>query len=148
MKKPNPRLMRRFEMFYLHPLLSVVLSLALTVGLAGCQKKEQEQANKQIDQAAGKVGEKMGEAEKTLGKETQQAGKYVDDATITAKVKAAILADPMLKVLQIAVTTTNGVVKLNGVVDSQKSLDHSLAVARAVNGVKSVESGLIIKPAQ
>jgi hyperosmotically inducible protein len=42
----------------------------------------------------------------------------MDDAAITAKVKAEILSDPLLKISQINVTTVNGMVKLSGLVDS------------------------------
>jgi hyperosmotically inducible periplasmic protein len=45
----------------------------------------------------------------------------MDDAAITAKIKAEILSDPLLKISQINVTTVNGVVKLSGLVDSQQS---------------------------
>jgi len=38
-----------------------------------------------------------------------------EDAAITAKIKAEILSDPLLKVSQINVIITNGVVKLSGV---------------------------------
>jgi hypothetical protein len=68
---------------------------------------------------------------------------YMDDSAITAKIKAEILSDPLLKVSQINVTTTNGVVSLSGTVDSQQSIDRALAIARSVKDVKSVENGLV-----
>ena len=37
-----------------------------------------------------------------------------EDAAITAKIKAEILSDPLLKVSQINVIITNGMVKLSG----------------------------------
>ena len=52
------------------------------------------------------------------GRET--AGEYVDDATITTKVKAAMFDDPSLKVMQIGVETMQNVVQLSGFVDSRK----------------------------
>ena len=53
------------------------------------------------------------------GSRTQEStGEYFDDSTITAKVKAAILGDPALKVLQINVETFKGVVQLSGFVNS------------------------------
>jgi len=72
----------------------------------------------------------------------------IDDSGITAKVKAAILDEPGLKTLQIAVTTVNGVVTLSGSVDSRSNSDRAEALASAVAGVKAVENRLVVKPAQ
>jgi osmotically-inducible protein OsmY len=70
----------------------------------------------------------------------------IDDATITAKVKAAILAKSGLKTLQIDVDTVKGVVTLNGSVDSLLSSDKAKALASGMTGVKVVENRLAIKP--
>ena len=72
-----------------------------------------------------------------------KAGEYLDDAAITAKVKADILNDPLLKVSQVEVTTTNGVVKLSGTVDSQESIDRAVEIARSHEDVKSVDNALV-----
>jgi hyperosmotically inducible protein len=85
---------------------------------------------------------------KALGEKAKRAGEYMDDAAITAKIKAEILSDPLLKVSQINVTTTNGVVRLSGVVDSQQSIDRAMEIARSVKNVKSVENGLVVKGAR
>jgi osmotically-inducible protein OsmY len=72
-------------------------------------------------------------------------GDYIDDTVITTKVKAAILDDPNLKVLQISVETLKGVVQLSGFVDSRQSISKAGEVARSVPGVKSVKNDLIVK---
>lgn len=77
------------------------------------------------------------------GRETP--GQYVDDTAITSKVKADILGDSTLKVLQINVETMQGVVQLSGFVDSTKSEAKAVDIARKVNGVKSVKDTLIVK---
>ena len=46
----------------------------------------------------------------------ESAGQYVDDATITTKVKAALLSDSQLKATNVSVTTSQGVVQLTGIV--------------------------------
>ncbi len=125
-------------------ILNAVFSLALVAGMAGLQKEAGAQ-DAELENAAKQTTEKTKEAAKAAGKKAKQAEKYVDDSAITAKIKANILADPKLKVLQIGVTTNQGVVKLEGEVDSQQSIDRSKAIARHVNGVKSVESELVIK---
>jgi len=61
-------------------------------------------------------------------------GEYIDDSAITAKVKAAILNEPSLKVFQINVQTFKGEVQLSGFVDSGPSVDKAGEVARGVSG--------------
>ena len=80
------------------------------------------------------------------GRET--AGQYVDDTTITTKVKADILDDPALKVMEINVETLQGVVQLSGFVESQESETRAVDIARRVRGVKSVKDTLIVRPRQ
>jgi osmotically-inducible protein OsmY len=75
----------------------------------------------------------------------QSTGEYVDDAAITAKVKAAILDRPTLKVLDIQVETLRGVVHLRGIVAYQSTIDEAGKVARSVSGVKSVRNELRLK---
>ena len=75
----------------------------------------------------------------------ESTGEYVDDSTITTKVKAAIFNDPALKVFQINVETFKGEVQLSGFVDSAQSVKRAGEVARGVKGVKSVKNNLIVK---
>jgi hyperosmotically inducible protein len=97
--------------------------------------------------SAEKAGRQMDEAGKAVGEKVEKAGEYLDDAAITAKVKGDILSDPLLKVMQINVTTTNGIVTLSGVVDSKQSIDRAVEIARRVKEVKSVENGMVVKGA-
>jgi osmotically-inducible protein OsmY len=50
-----------------------------------------------------------------------------------------------LKVAEINVETFKGVVQLSGFVSSQTDIDSAVKVARAVNGVTSVDNGLRLK---
>jgi osmotically-inducible protein OsmY len=80
------------------------------------------------------------------GSQTQEStGEYIDDSTITAKVKSAILGDPELKVMQINVETFKGVVQLSGFVNSPQVVSRAVEVASRVGGVKSVKNNLLIK---
>ena len=73
---------------------------------------------------------------------TESTGQYVDDAAITTKVKAAILDQPNLKLLDIHVETFKGVVHLWGVVASRSTIDEAGKVAGGIAGVKSVKNDL------
>lgn len=87
------------------------------------------------------------------GKTVEQAGRRIeenavaplDDFAITARIKGEVLKDPLLKSAQLEVTTTGGVVKLSGFVNSQKSIDRAQDIARGIKEVKSIENSLLIK---
>jgi hyperosmotically inducible periplasmic protein len=122
-----------------------VLVLSIVLGLAGCtQEGTAEKTGQKIDQAAESASKKVEKAGEAVVEKVEKAGDYMDDSAITAKIKAEILSDPLLKVSQINVTTTNGVVKLSGTVDSQQSIDRAMEIARSAKDVKSVENGLVL----
>ena len=75
----------------------------------------------------------------------ESTGQYVDDSTITAKVKSDILGDPALKVFDIGVETFKGTVQLSGFVNSAEIRSRASVVAGRVSGVKSVKNDLIVK---
>jgi len=72
-------------------------------------------------------------------------GEYVDDTVVTGKVKAAIFKEPTLKSAEINVETFKGVVQLSGFVSSQAAENTAVAVARNVEGVKSVKNDMRLK---
>ena len=75
----------------------------------------------------------------------ESTGQYVDDSTLTAKVKAAIFSEPTLKSAEINVETFKGVVQLSGFVSSAGAQTKALEVARNVEGVKSVKDDMRLK---
>ena len=66
----------------------------------------------------------------------------IDDAAITAKVKTALSSERHLKTSNISVTTTNGVVTLEGSAANSKAKKLAGSVAVAIDGVKSVDNSL------
>jgi hyperosmotically inducible protein len=75
----------------------------------------------------------------------ENTGEYMDDAKITTRVKAAIFAEPSLKVAQINVETYKRVVQLSGFVNSSTDVYTAASVARGVNGVDSVINDIRLK---
>ena len=129
------------------------ISMLFVVGLGACDKPgPAETAGKKLDQTAEHAGKKIGEAADKVGEkmseQSAKAGVAIDDTEITAKVKAAIFAEPGLKTLQISVDTVKAVVTLTGSVDSPASSDRAKALASAVAGVKQVENRLVLKTAK
>jgi len=72
------------------------------------------------------------------------AGQTVSDATINSKVKAALIADEMVKARNINVDTLRGVVTLNGTVNSASERNQAISLARKVEGVFDVKDNLKI----
>ena len=75
----------------------------------------------------------------------ESTGEYVDDSTITTKVKALLAEDNFLRSFQISVETYKGKVQLSGFVNSQNAVDKAGQIAMSVKGVRSVKNNLIVK---
>ena len=75
----------------------------------------------------------------------ESTGEYIDDTTITSKVKTAIFNEPSLKVMQINVETYKSVVQLSGFVNSSAEISKAASVARSVSGVVSVKNDIRLK---
>ena len=69
-----------------------------------------------------------------------------DDATISTRVKIALLNDPRVGPLRIDARTVQGVVTLTGTVPSQTEVDAAVAAARKIQGARDVKSALKIVP--
>ncbi len=76
----------------------------------------------------------------------KSVGETIDDATITTRVKTALLNDPDVGGLRIDVDTFKGVVTLSGAVKSATERDKAVAIARRIGGVTDVKSTLQIQP--
>lgn len=74
-----------------------------------------------------------------------KAGKFVDDAWISAKVKALLLKDEAVKGLDVNVETHKGTVQLSGWVNSAAQIAQAERITRSVEGVNGVKNDLQIK---
>ena len=72
-------------------------------------------------------------------------GQYIDDAVVTAKVKASIFNEPTIKASEINVETYKGDVQLSGFVSDPADAAKAVAVARGVKGVTSVKNDVRVK---
>ena len=131
----------------------IAISLFLAAGLTACDKPgPAEKAGKSIDQTASdaknKIGDSVDKAEKKMTEQSAKAGQAIDDTEITARVKAAVFAEPGLKTLQISVDTVKGVVTLTGTVDSQTNSDKARTLAAAVADVRDVSNKLVVTAAK
>src|SRR6202521_729594 len=90
------------------------------------------------DRATDKVGT-------TVSNAADKTATVAEDAAITAKVKAAILAEPGLKTLQINVDTNGATVTLSGSVDNADLRERAKQIATSTSGVKGVVDQLTVK---
>lgn len=104
----------------------------------------------QIDQATVIVlaVEGVKSVQNNVAIKTAQAtvGNKVDGGLITGKVKAALLADPRIRSLDIHVVTRIDEVQLSGFVDTQAQVDLAMQLATATAGVHRVTNAMKLKP--
>ena len=110
-----------------------VAALATSLVLAACEKSDQQKLKTDAEEA--------GKALKQVGETT---GQVIEDAAITAKVKAALLAEKNVRSREVDVETFQGKVVLKGRVPDRAQADLALKVARSVEGVKAVESRIAV----
>lgn len=72
-------------------------------------------------------------------------GQYVDDATITTRVKTRFAEDPQVSASRISVETLNGVVQLSGFAATDAEKARAGQVAAGVPDVKAVRNSVIVR---
>jgi hyperosmotically inducible periplasmic protein len=120
---------------------TLAAAIATAFALSACDQRNNMSSARPSDTTtapASDVSQKMAAT-------TDKVGTAVDDTALTAKVKAALLAEPGLKSMQIGVDTKNASVTLSGSVDSTASRDRAKEVASTVAGVATVVDQLTIK---
>lgn len=137
----------------------------LAAAVAGCDKQTSsgETVGQKVDKAIDKTNQKTAEAgnkiEQGVAKtedalknaanateqKAGQVGQVLDDATITAAVKAEYVKDREVDALKINVDTKDGVVTLNGVAPSELGRTRAETLAMSVKGVSKVNNNLTVK---
>lgn len=78
-------------------------------------------------------------------RDQQSVGSYVDDTTVTTRVKAKFAEDPVVSAMAISVETLKGVVQLSGFAKSVQEKSDAERLARAVSGVQSVKNDIVVR---
>ncbi len=86
-------------------------------------------------------------AGKTMGEKVEGVGTSIDDASITALVKATLLYHRSTSALNTKVETKEGVVTLSGSAKNAAEMDLATKFVKDVHGVKSVVNNMIIEKA-
>ena len=115
-------------------LLAVMLTSAVATGSAYAENATMDKAQSGVESAGQKVDSSM-----------NKVGNFMDDSTITAKVKAALVDHESIKSTDISVKTDQKVVTLSGFVESQAQAEEAVKVAKGVEGVTSVSDKLHVR---
>ena len=75
----------------------------------------------------------------------ESTGEFIDDSTITTKVKTALLDHKAVSAKAITVETFKGTVQLSGFVNNEDEKRRAEELTRSVGGVKSVVNGIEVK---
>ncbi|AWI55086.1 transporter [Aquabacterium olei] len=87
----------------------------------------------------------LGACAVTSGQST--VGQYVDDATITARVKAKFAEDKQVSAMRINVETLKGEVQLSGFASNQDEKARAGQIALNVPDVKNVRNNIVVRAA-
>jgi len=114
-------------------LLAIMLGTAMMSGSA-LAETTMDKTQSAADSAGQKVDSSM-----------NKVGNFMDDSSITAKVKAALVDHDSIKSTDISVKTDDKVVTLSGFVESQAQAEQAVRVAKGVEGVSSVSDKLHVR---
>lgn len=115
-------------------LLAVMLTSAVATGSAFAENATTDKAQSGLESAGQKVDSSM-----------NKVGDFMDDSSITAKVKAALVDHESIKSTDISVKTDQKMVTLSGFVESQAQAEEAVKVAKGVEGVTSVSDKLHVR---
>lgn len=80
----------------------------------------------------------------TRGQST--VGEYVDDATLTTRIKAKFAEAPTVAATSIKVETLNGEVMLSGFAKNATEKADAERLARETSGVRKVRNEIVVRP--
>lgn len=124
---------------------AAVAGLVAIVALAGCSRNDPPKPRSDSPPAStspGTTGNGNTGMTGTTGAGSASGTSAAGDTAVTARVKAALLADPLVKGLAIEVETNDGVVALKGGVSGPAERAKALEITRSVQGVRSVTDAL------
>jgi len=78
-------------------------------------------------------------------RDQQSVGSYVDDATLTTRVKAKFAESPVVSMMTLTVETMKGTVQLSGFAKTADEKATAERLARETSGVVAVRNDIIIR---
>lgn len=81
-----------------------------------------------------------------VARDQQTVGSYIDDAALTAKVKAKFADNTTVSAMAISVETLNGTVQLSGFAKTAEEKATAEMLARQTAGVANVRNDIVVRP--
>jgi osmotically-inducible protein OsmY len=78
-------------------------------------------------------------------RDQQTVGEYVDDASLTTRVKAKFAESPIVSAMSISVETLKGTVQLSGFAKSNEERSTAERLARETSGVRAVRNDIVVR---
>jgi osmotically-inducible protein OsmY len=78
-------------------------------------------------------------------RDQQTVGSYIDDATLTTRVKAKFADNPVVSAMAISVETLKGTVQLSGFAKSMEEKQTAGRLALETSGVVAVQNNIIVR---
>jgi hyperosmotically inducible protein len=78
-------------------------------------------------------------------RQQESVGQYVDDATITTRVKARFASDKAVDATAISIETMKGLVLLSGFAKNADEKVRAEQIARGVEGVTGVKNAIVVR---
>ena len=88
--------------------------------------------------------DRMAQIDAQAGKAATKVGEFLSDAELTGKIRSKMALDDSVRARAIGVSTTDGVVTLEGTIGSAAEHDQAVRLARDTKGVKQVVDHLKI----
>lgn len=80
-----------------------------------------------------------------VARDQQTVGAYIDDATITTRVKTRFAEDKTVSAMAINVETLNGTVQLSGFAKTAEERSMATSIASSVPGVQAVRNDIVVR---
>jgi hyperosmotically inducible protein len=80
-----------------------------------------------------------------VARDQQTVGSYIDDTTLTTRVKTRFAQDPVVSALSINVETLKGTVQLSGFAKSETERSTAARLASSTPGVQAVRNDIVVR---
>lgn len=80
----------------------------------------------------------------TVARDQQTVGSYIDDTTLTTRIKARFAEDRTVSAMAINVETLKGVVQLSGFAKTAEERVAAERIAKSVPGVAAVRNDIVV----
>ncbi len=96
--------------------------------------------------ASALVATLVGTSGCAVARKQESVGAYIDDATLTTRVKSKFAADPTVSAMSISVETMKGTVQLSGFAKNSDEKSMAEKLARETSGVVAVRNDIAVRP--